>query len=267
VITAPTPRPGRPPAQGGGGSTGGASATARPTATSTPAPTATPDPAAGTFFRMASDWGSAFTGQEVNYVIAFRNTRTSGTLTNLVITSALPDNLTILDKKADRGDPQTQGNQLTLRLDSLAAGQGVEIAIRTQIKDDVQVGTRIVSQAQATWDSLGLPLNSNVVTVLIVGSDFGPVVQIGATATATSTIAPTATTAPTATETPAPSATPAPPAVQAAAPTKAPAGGVSNVGTAPLPETSAGVPIFGFALLGFTLMARTVRIHRAQTRI
>jgi hypothetical protein len=217
---------------------------------------------------MASDWGSAFTGQEVNYVIAFRNMHTSGALTNLVISSALPDNLTVLDKKADRGDPQTQGNQLTLRLDSLPAGQGVEIAIRTKIKDDVQVGTRIVSQAQATWDGLALPLNSNVVTVLIVGSDSAPVAQ-ATTALVATTASPTTTSAPTATATE--TATPAPTATTAqqsiTAPTKPPAGGATNVGAAPLPETSGGVPIFGFALLGFTLLARTLRIHRAQTRI
>jgi uncharacterized repeat protein (TIGR01451 family) len=217
---------------------------------------------------MASDWGSAFTGQEVNYVIAFRNTRTSGALNNLVISSALPSNLTILDTRADRGDPQTQGNQLTLRLDTLAAGQGVEIAIRTKIKDDVQVGTRLVSQAQASFDGLALPLNSNVVTVLIVGSDFGPVAQATATATSAPTSAPsaTATSAPSATATSAPSATSAPPSASGA-PTSQPAGGRPDMSAAPLPETSSGVPIFGFALLGFTLLLRTVRIHRGQTRI
>jgi hypothetical protein len=236
---------------------------AAPAASPTAVPTATPVDT-GTFFRMASDWGSAFTGQEVNYVIAFRNTRTSGELTNLVITSALPEYLTVLERKSDRGDPQAQGNQITLRLPSLAAGQGVEIAVRTKIKDDVQVGTRIVAQAQASYDGLALPLNSNLVKVLIVGSEFGPALPAQAQATA----APSATTAPTATTAPSPTSAPTATNAPAAtiAPTRAPAGG-TDMSKAPLPETSSGVPIFGFALFGFTLLLRTVRLHRAQTRI
>jgi uncharacterized repeat protein (TIGR01451 family) len=218
---------------------------------------------------MASDWGSAFTGQEVNYVIAFSNTRTSGALTNVAISSSLPENLDILETKSNRGDPQRQGNQLTLRLDTLPAGQGVEIAIRTKIKDDVQVGTRVVAQAVASFDGLALPLNSNVVTLLIVGSEFGPALQaqptVAPSATATTAPSATATAAATATATTAPSATSAPAATSA--PTSAPAGGQPNVGAAPLPATSSGVPIFGFTLFGLTLLLRTVRLHRAQTRI
>ena len=34
-----------------------------------------------------------------------------------------------------------------------------------------------------------------------------------------------------------------------------------------LPNTSTGVPLSGFVLLGLTLLLRTVRLHRAQTRI
>jgi hypothetical protein len=46
-----------------------------------------------------------------------------------------------------------------------------------------------------------------------------------------------------------------------------PAAGGTPSSTAPLPNTSSGMPIFGFALLGMTLMVRTVRLHRVQSRI
>jgi len=271
VLLAPTPRPGRPPAQPGVTTARARTTTPAPLVPIATSPPATTPAETGTFFRMASDWGSQFVGQEINYVIAFRNTRASDPINNLVISSDLPENLEILGRKADRGDPQIQGNTLTLKLDTLKAGQGVEIAVRTKIKDSVQVGTRILSQATASFDGLAVPLSSNVVTVLIVGADQStaqPLIQAGsptATASATATSAPS----PTATETATATAEPATVAPQAAsAPTVAPIAGQSpDLSAAPLPETSAGVPISGFLLLGLTLLLRTVRLHRAQSRI
>jgi len=215
---------------------------------------------------MASDWGSAFVGQEINYVIAVRNTRTSGAMNNLVITSALPENLTILEAKSARGDPKVAGNQVTFGLDALQPGEGVEIAIRVKIKDTVAVGTRIVAQAELTYTGLTLPARSNLVTVLIVGNALGPAAPAAQASTATATA--TRTAGATATATTAPSATPPPtntPSATAVPPTPTAVGPAG--GTTPLPNTSSGVPIFGFALLGMTLMVRTVRLHRAQSRI
>jgi hypothetical protein len=150
---------------------------------------------------------------------------------------------------------------LTLKLDSLQTDQGVEIAVRTKVKDGVQVGTRIVSQAEATFDGLSLPLHSNVVTVLIVGTELGPALPLIQGGTPSATPSPSATTTavpPTATPTNAPTATAAATATPAS-----PAG----VSTAPLPATSQGIPISGFLLFGLTLLLRTVRLHRAQSRI
>jgi len=45
------------------------------------------------------------------------------------------------------------------------------------------------------------------------------------------------------------------------------AAGGATVAAAPLPATSQGIPISGILLLGLTLLLRTVRIHRAQSRI
>ena len=213
---------------------------------------------------MRNDWGSQFTGEPVIYQIEFRNTHASETLNNVLIKSDLPENLHVisgtvqLDNQSGSSDLGSS-NQVQVSLNKLEPGQGVKITIGTKIKDDVQVDTRIVSQAQATYDGLAAPLNSNVVTVLVVGSNFGPVIQAAATDTAT----PSATSAPTATATATQSAAPSP----TTPPVRGPAGASTNLGAAPLPETSSGVPIFGFALLGFTLLVRTVRIHRAQTRI
>ena len=60
---------------------------------SRPIATVVPTPDSGVFFRMASDWGSQFVGQEISYVIVFRNTRASGAINNVVITSGLPRTL------------------------------------------------------------------------------------------------------------------------------------------------------------------------------
>jgi len=255
----PTPQPGAAPRvpvsrpSPGSGLVGG-SPTSSATATVAPAE-------AGTFFRMASDWGSAFTGQEVNYVIAFRNTRTTGAINNLVITSVLPQNLQIIEQKSDHGDPQLQGNQLTFKLASLQAGQGVEIAVRAKIKDDVEVGTRLISQAEATYDGLAMPLRSNIVTILIVGTALGPVQANVQAASPSATVASTASPVPS-TPTSAMTATAAPTASPTAKPTSASAASAPQ-----LPATSSGVPISGFALLGLTMLLRTVRLHREKSRI
>jgi uncharacterized repeat protein (TIGR01451 family) len=228
---------------------------------------------------MNSDWGSAFAGQEVIYAIAVRNTRAAGAMRNVQITSDFPANLEVLEDSSDRGDPMVAGNLVTLRLDALQPNEGVEIVIKTRIKEGVANGTRIISQAELTFEGLTLPAHSNIVTVLVVAPAqiqaqtqvaVGPGLQATAavTATATTTAAPTQTSttapttaAPTQTSTTAPSATAARPTVTAVA------GAPTRPGSPALPSTSTGVPIFGFALLGMTLMVRTVRVHRAQSRI
>jgi hypothetical protein len=278
----PTPRPGQPlsPTPRRGQPTvrpiGGTAATSTPVvsgppATATPAGTPTLPPAVpGLFFRMASDWGSAFPGQEVNYVIAASNTRTSGALSNVQISSSLPANLEILEAKADRGgDPLVTGNTVSLKLSALDPGAGVEIAIKTRIKATVAIGTQIVSQAELTFTGLALSAHSNIVTVLVVGvPPQVPPLQSTATLTTTSALA-TATPTPTTTPTEAATATATalPPTATGAPAIEATAGGAAASGGAPLPNTSAGVPFLGILMLGMTLMFRTVRVHREQTRI
>ncbi|MFO7169806.1 MAG: hypothetical protein DIU80_017430, partial [Chloroflexota bacterium] len=289
---APPPAPTAPPARSGGGTgggtgTGGARATSAPTSTPEPTATEAPTTADGLFFRMASDWGSAFPGQEISYVIAVRNTRQSGELRDVVVSSVLPANLTIISRSSDRGDPQQSGNRITLTVPSLAAGEGVEILVKTRVNTDVAVGTRVVAQAELSFAGLSIPAYSNIVTVLVVGpaqAAQGPATDtptpLPATAVVTATAAISATTVVTPTTTQAaeigamPTAevstsTPeaVPEAVDPATNISEPAGRAAAI-PAPLPNTSAGVPpLVGIMMLGMTLGLRTWRLHRAKERL
>ncbi len=225
---------------------------------------------------MGSDWGSAFTGQEINYDIVFQNTRESGVINNLSIISALPDNLLYVGASAGYGsdlntltsvDPKVLGSEISLKLNELNRGWFVKISIKTKVKDLVATGARIVSQAEATFDGLALPVRTKPVYVLIVGSDLGPSLPLiqGGTPSAT---APGATALPSATPSTAPTAVPsATPTFVAAADSQPASAGAATSAAAPLPATSQGIPISGILLFGLTLLLRTVRIHRAQSRI
>jgi hypothetical protein len=247
-----------------------------PTATATPIPV-TPSLAPsepGLYFRMQSDWGSAFPEQEVNYVIAAQNTRASGDMRDVRISAAMPANLEVLGASASYGvdprftniDPAVAGNNVSLKLDTLRPGEQVIIAIKTRVKAGVAAGTQIISQAELTFTGIALPAHSNIVTVLIVGNAPTQAAQVQATTTmsptATTTATPSATATATMTPQSSPTGTPAPPTT-----TPTTTAGAAPPTHAPLPETSTGVPIFGFVLLGMTMMLRTVRVHRAQSRI
>jgi hypothetical protein len=244
-----------------------------------PSATAVPTPDAGVFFSMGSDWGSAFTNQEINYDILFQNTRESGVINNLSIISALPDNLQFVSASAGYGpdlstltsiDPKVLGSEISLTLNELNRGQWLKISIKTKVKDLVATGARIVSQAEATFDGLALPVRTKPVYVLIVGSELGPSVPLSQAAAPSATPPPSATplpsTTPSVVPTAVPSATSTPLAVSSQSQPQNTAGG-AVVAAAPLPATSQGIPISGVLLLGLTLLLRTVRIHRAQSRI
>jgi hypothetical protein len=223
---------------------------------------------------MQSDWGSAFPNQDVNYVIAAQNTRASGDMRDLRISAAMPANLEVLSASASYGtdprltsvDPTVAGNNVSLRLDALKPGEQVIIAIKTRVKAGVAVGTRIVSQAELTFTDIRMPAYSNIVTVLIVGAAPTQVAVVQATATVASSPTATSTATPSATASATVTAISPSPTGAPALPTIPPAGAVATP-RAPLPETSAGVPILGFVLLGMTMMLRTVRVHRAQSRL
>jgi uncharacterized repeat protein (TIGR01451 family) len=269
-----------------------------PTAAQQASPTSSGPPTGDTnvFFRIASDWGSATTNQEVKYTIALQNTRSgagSGDLNNLVLRSTLPSNLEVIGATSDRGgDPQVTGNDIQLQLAALRPGETVEISVRTRIKPNVARGTLIVSQAQANYTGLSLPLFSNVVTVLVVDAAPtsaattvaqavtdtpypGPATttaQIVATGSVTSVAATNTVGATTPTSTVGGQlnqAATATSAVASATPQRTlPTATVAPASPqAPLPNTSTGVPLLGFGLLGLTMLVRTVRLKRARERI
>jgi uncharacterized repeat protein (TIGR01451 family) len=227
---------------------------------------------------MGSDWGSAFTGQEINYDILFQNTRESGVINNLSIISALPSNLLFVSASAGYGpdlstltsiDPKVVGNEISLALNELNRGQWVKISIKTKVKDLVATGARIVSQAEATFDGLALPVRTKPVYVLVVGSDLGPSLPLIQGGTPSATTLPSATALPIATPSIVPTAVPSatPTVFVATDQSLSQNAGGAVVAPAPLPATSQGIPISGILLLGMTLLLRTVRIHRAQERI
>ncbi|NNJ10717.1 hypothetical protein EKD04_010285 [Chloroflexales bacterium ZM16-3] len=246
-------------------------ATAQPSATGVTS--ATSVASSELFFRIGSDWGSAYPGQEVNFTLVIRNTRAADSngannLRNVSLLSVLPNNLQVLGAKADRSaDPTVAGNEVRYVIDQLAPGEGAEVTISSKIKGDVNAGTLLVAQGQLQYEGVSSPIFSNIVSVLVVGAAQG---QPTTTATATATPSPVATATATSTvsggllgsaQDPTPTLTPtiAPTDVAgAAAPTQA---------QVPLPETSGGVPVSGVLLMGMTLLLRTWRLHRARERI
>jgi hypothetical protein len=299
----PRPRPTRTPAPvqrpaGGQQPTAPVVSQTAATTTASPGPSATATPRGSTgfagnetlFFRLASDWGSAFPGQEVRYTFVLRNLRSaaadgSNDLRNLNLQSILPANLTIRGASADQGnDPTVAGNNVEYRLDTLRPGESREITIVTEIKAGIAAGTQLVTQGQLRYDGLAQPLFSNIVSVLVVGNAPTGTTATNPSATTSATVAgPTSTSAPypvgsattaatvsttrtSTTSTPTRVPTQATSTPTQAAPQPTIAGGTDGP-TAPLPTTSTGVPLAGVLLLGMTLITRTWRLHRARERV
>ncbi len=263
------PRP-RPPA----------SPTRTPTPEASPTPTEPPAPAvfgeSDLLLRLTSDWGSAYADQDIVFTIVLGNTHPTQTVSAVNVRSVMPSNLRILSASASRGtDPTINGQTVSYVAPDLAPGERIEINIATRIRPNVATGTLLVVQAQATYRELSRPVFSNISTVLVVGEQqpatatatLAPVISPTFTATTVTVTSPsTASAVPTATATTGvvlgggTSATATPSAAS-------PVAGGQTGGTAPLPNTSAGIPFLGVLLLGATLLTRTIRLHRARERI
>ncbi len=296
LILPPTPNSGGvlPPTPVTGAGSGGAGGgqpqatrvrTARPQASRapvaplTPSTTVTREPTSGLFFRVASDRGSAFRDQEVTYVLALVNDRPGEPLRDVVLSAALPPNLiasraTISNnaRPAGASDPQLTDGRLRVGISELKQGERIEVQVLARVAADAPVGSRVVVQSELTYGGLQLPIYSNLVSLQIVGSP--AVVEPPATATPSATLRPTTTATGVAASVtvrpgspyPAPAGTTATPTAPAqAAGTTPPPVPVQPIGQ--LPSTSTGVPLAGLALLGGTVLTRTLRIHRAKTRV
>ncbi len=282
-----TPRPGAPVPSAtqrpGGGSN--PSATPRPGApvpsatnvpagsqpTNAPAPaTATPtnpagfvtDPiVTGLQFQKKSDWGSRFAGESLVYTITIispTNSLNAGTMRDVVVVDQLPSNLETngpIKVSDQNARVEQQGNQITVRVGVLPAGQTLTIMIPVKIKDGVAAQTRIVNQAQLNFTGLAQPIYSNISSVLVVGA-----APAGSTTTVPNA---TAGTGGAATANP---ATVTPNTGVGGGQGNGDGGTVTDVGTIN-PATNMGIPSAGFVLFALTMLVHVVRVRREMTRI
>ncbi len=176
-------------------------------------------------------------------------------LRNVVVTDLLPANLEVAGtiKVSDQNARvEQQGNQITVRVSTLPAGQTLTIMIPVRIKTNVDANTLIVNQGQLLYEGITDPMYSNVASVLVVGE--AP--PLTATSLALGTPAATANPA---------SVTPGDTTPGAIA-TPDVTGTSTDVGTQN-PATSTGIPLLGFVLFGLTLLVHNIRLRRELTHI
>ncbi|HEY0734876.1 MAG TPA: hypothetical protein VGD69_08195, partial [Herpetosiphonaceae bacterium] len=280
------PQPTRPPA-----GSGNQQATARPSnpqstaqpqgpaATSAPAPTFGPTlppvttPAAGQpsiRFNLKSDWGQVFVGDTFEYVITLQNVgqeaggsspmmsqsrsgskveamRNIAPLNNVVISDDINAAFEIVDATGDGLTVKTTGQKVEATRAVLAGGEEVKVTIKVRARPSNVLPVTISNQATLLYTGLPINVFSNIVDITVAAKN-----------------APTATAAPTnvPTNTPAIGTNAAggtPPEVPQPAPPE-------ELGT-DLPNTSGGIPLYGFVLLGLTLLLHSIRAHRSRVRI
>ena len=214
----------------------------------------------GLQFQKKSDWGSRFAGESLTYtitVISPTGTLTGGSLRDVIVTDQLPANLEVngsIKVSDQNARVEQQGNQITVRVGTLPAGQTLTIMIPVKIKGDVAAQTRIVNQAQLRYNGFTDPVYSNIASVLVVGN--AP--PLTATAIAKGEIGGLATANP-------PTVTQGQTGVGGVG-TAQPSGTGAGVGTTN-PATSTGIPLAGFVLFGLTLLIHNIRVRREMTRI
>jgi fimbrial isopeptide formation D2 family protein len=217
----------------------------------------------GLQFQKKSDWGSRFAGESLMYtitVISPTGTLTAGGLRDVVVTDQLPTNLEVagpIQVSDQNARVEQQGNQITVRVGTLPAGQTLTIMIPVKIKSDVAAQTRIVNQAQLRYAGISDPVYSNIASVLVVGAP----PPLTATAIANANASAVAVAA-----TPNPATITAGTGIGGGVAT--PQAGVSQTDVgATNPATSTGFPLLGFVLFGLTMLVHNVRVRREMTHI
>lgn len=259
-----TPRPGAPVASATNAPAGSQPTNAPAPATATPTNPAgfVTDPiVTGLQFQKKSDWGSRFAGESLVYTITIispTNSLNAGTMRDLVVVDQLPSNLETngpIKVSDQNARVEQQGNQITVRVGVLPAGQTLTIMIPVKIKDGVAAQTRIVNQAQLNFTGLAQPIYSNISSVLVVGA-----APAGSTTTVPNA---TAATGGAATANP---ATVTPNTGVGSGQGNGDGGTVTDVGTSN-PATNMGIPATGFVLFAMTMLVHIVRVRREMTRI
>ena len=105
-------------------------------------------------------------GSEITYTIRVINP-TDETATDMVIQDVMPDIIEILDASATDGDLEIDGQNITLSLDELGAGERVTLTIDARVSDDDEAVEAIINTACVTSSSNPSP-NCAVMSFLAV---------------------------------------------------------------------------------------------------
>lgn len=105
-------------------------------------------------------------GSEITYTIRVINPTTE-TASDMVIQDVMPDIIEILDASATEGDLEIDGQNITLSLDELGAGERVTLTIQARVSDDDEAVEAIINTACVTSSSNPSP-NCAVMSFLAV---------------------------------------------------------------------------------------------------
>ncbi|HZH34462.1 MAG TPA: hypothetical protein VEX64_06445 [Pyrinomonadaceae bacterium] len=133
-----------------------------------PTPTGTPVQTADVAVEMQASAASVQIGQEVTYTIVVRNNG-AGTATNVLLTDALPNSLTLVSLSASQGSCST-GSGLACQIGTL----GVNAQAIVTLKARVDVAESILNSATATAAEIDPEQGNNTASVTIQGAGISP---------------------------------------------------------------------------------------------
>jgi hypothetical protein len=168
-------------------------------------------------------------------------------LRDVVITDDINPAFEVLDATGEGITVKTNGQKVEATRSVLAGGEEVKVRIKVRARPRDVLPVTISNQATLLYSGLSHNLFSNIVDIIVAAKN-----------------APTPTAAPTTAPTAAPSL--APQAAGGTPPEVPPPAKPEELGDK-LPNTSGGIPLSGFVLLGLTLLLHSIRAHRARVRI
>ncbi len=169
-------------------------------------------------------------------------------LQNVVVGDDINPAFEVLEATGEGLTVKTNGQKVEATRSVLAGGEEVKLRIKVRARPRDVLPVTISNQATLLYSGLSHNVFSNIVDIVVAAKN-----------------APTATAAPT----DAPTAVPTLGAQSAAGGGPAdvpPAAKPEELGTK-LPQTSGGIPLSGFVLLGLTLLIHSLRAHRSRIRI
>lgn len=215
-------------------------------------------------FNLSSDWGQVFVGDEFEFEVTLQNAGSEAggssplsrtqrrlkqqalenipALKDVLVVDELNPAFEVLEASSSGMNVSVNGQRVEAKRATLAGGELVTLRIKVRARAVDTDGMTVLNQASLNYAEAQELTFSNVVAVKVVN-------KVAPTATALPTALPTATPAPTLT------VAGADPATTAA------------LTQADLPKTSGGAPMWGFVLLGLTMLFHSVRVHRARIRI